>query len=70
MQQCITNLGRDPLRGYGYLNGGSIVLQLPQLNPQFAYRLGAAGTALYKDNDQPFKSSESSQKGLQGRMTQ
>ena len=47
-----------------------IVLQLPQSSPQLAYRNGAAGTALYKDNDQPFKSSESSQKGLQGRMTQ
>ena len=33
-------------------------------------RCGAAGTALYKDADQPYKASESSQKGLQGRMTQ
>jgi len=47
-----------------------IVLQIPQLLDKPAYRCGAAGTALYKDADQPFKSSDSSQKGLQGRMTQ
>ena len=47
-----------------------IVLQIPQLLTNPAYRMGAAGTALYKDADQPFRASESSQKGLQGRMTQ
>lgn len=47
-----------------------IVLQIPQLLEKPAYRCGAAGTALYKDADNPYKSSDSSQKGLQGRMTQ
>jgi len=47
-----------------------IVLQIPQLLDNPAYRCGAAGTALYRDADNPYKSSESSQKGLQGRITQ
>ena len=47
-----------------------IVLQIPQLLTNPAYRCGAAGVALYQDADQPFRASESSQKGLQGRMTQ
>ena len=47
-----------------------IVLQIPQLLTNPAYRCGAAGTALYQDADQPFRASDSSQKGLQGRMTQ
>ena len=47
-----------------------IVLQIPQLLTNPAYRCGAAGTALYKDADQPFRASEGSQKGLQGRLTQ
>ena len=47
-----------------------IVLQISQLLANPAYRCGAAGTALYQDSDQPYKSSDSSQKGLQGRMTQ
>ena len=46
-----------------------IVLQIPQLLTNPAYRCGAAGTALYQDSDQPFRASESSQKGLQGRLT-
>ena len=47
-----------------------IVEQIPQiLNPP-AHRCGAAGTYLYRDSDEPFKASENSQKGLQGRMTQ
>ena len=45
-----------------------IILQIPQLLENPAYRCGAAGTALYKDADNPYKSSESSQKGLQGRV--
>ena len=47
-----------------------IVEQIPQILENPALRCGAAGTALYKDADAPFRSSESSQKGLQGRMTQ
>ena len=47
-----------------------IVVQIPQLLKQPAYRCGAAGTALYKDADQPYKSSESSQRGLNSRCTQ
>ena len=47
-----------------------IVEQIPQVLENPAMRCGAAGTALYKDADAPFRSSESTQKGLQGRMTQ
>ena len=46
------------------------VLQQPQTLTNPAYRCGAAGTQLFKDADLPFKSSDSSQKGLAGRMTQ
>ena len=46
------------------------VLQQPQTLTQPAYRCGAAGTQLFKDADLPFRASESSQKGLAGRMTQ
>ena len=46
------------------------VLQQPQSLSQPAYRCGAAGTQLFEDADLPFKASEGSQKGLQGRMTQ
>jgi len=46
------------------------VLQTPQNLANPAYRCGAAGTQLFKDNDLPFRSSEGSQKGLAGRMTQ
>ena len=45
-----------------------IVLQIPQALQNPAYRCGAAGTQLIKDGDTAFKSSESSQRGLQGRM--
>ena len=46
------------------------VLQTPQTLAQPAYRCGAAGTQLFKDNDLPYRASEGSQKGLAGRMTQ
>ena len=46
-----------------------IVEQEQSLNPP-ASRCGAAGTYLYKDSDQPFKASDSSARGLGGRMQQ
>lgn len=47
-----------------------IVEQIPQILENPAMRCGAAGTALYKDADAPFRSSESSSKGLRGRIQQ
>ena len=47
-----------------------IVEQIPQIINPSAHRCGAAGTYLYKDSDEPFKASDNSQRGLQGRLTQ
>ena len=44
-----------------------IVLQIPQLQAQPAYRCGAAGTQLYKDADLPYRSSEAMLRGLNSR---
>lgn len=46
-----------------------IVLQEQSLIPP-AYRCGAAGTAQHQDADQPYRASESSLKGLNGRILQ
>ena len=46
-----------------------IVEQIPQILENPAMRCGVAGTALYKDADAPSRSSESSQKGLQCRLS-
>jgi len=44
--------------------------QEPQIASKFYYRCGAAGLQLFPDADKPYHSSESSRRGLSGRMQQ
>jgi len=44
--------------------------QEPQIPAKFYYRCGAAGLQLFPDADRPYQSSDSSRRGLSGRMQQ
>ena len=47
-----------------------ILRQDPQIPDPPYYRCGAAGTQLFPDADRPYQASETSRKGLAGRVTQ
>ena len=44
--------------------------QEPQIPSKYYYRCGAAGLALFPDADRPYQASDSSRRGLSGRMQQ